>query len=206
MASNISAGKITGSPLCGLCERVCIRVKKITDGCISRLTNVTEENIRLTLNGSVAPAPPFTFVSAENLVQPVMQNLAVSTTENNRVRISYDAAFPITVTFIDSLNRTFTATGTVIVPRDVVLRVPSDGREYSVEISGKLLSRLGTVDENLFTTFTCCIAIITSIAVSADILVPSYGECDFMPRLQQLRRTELAARFSIRRRLETLTL
>lgn len=177
MASNITVGKITGNPLRGLCERVCIRVKKITDGCISRLTNVAEENIRLTLNGSVAPTPPFTFVSAENLVQPVMQNLSVSTTENNRVRISYDAAFPITVTFIDSLDRTFTANGSVVVPRDVVLRTPSDGREYSVEIGGKLLSRLGTVDENLFTTFTCCIAVITSITAFADILVPSYGEC-----------------------------
>lgn len=177
MASNISAGKIAGSPLCGLCERVCIRVKKITDGCVSRLTNVKEENVRLSLNGSVAPIPPFTFVSAENIVKPAMQNLSVSTMENNRVRISYDAAFPVTVTFIDSLNRTFTATGTVVVPRDVVLKIPSDGREYAVEIDGKLLSRLGSVDENLFTTFTCCIAIITAIAVSADLLVPSYGEC-----------------------------
>ena len=102
MASNISAGKIAGSPLCGLCERVCVRVKKITDGCVSRLTNVKEENVRLSLNGSVAPIQPFTFVSAENIVKPAMQNLSVSTMENNRVRISYDAAFPVTVTFIFS--------------------------------------------------------------------------------------------------------
>ena len=177
MANNISAGRIVGSPLCGLCERICIRVKKVTDGCVVRLNNVEQENIQLTLNGSIVPTPPYAFVSAENFVQPAVTGLSVTTIENNRVRVSYNAVFTVTVTFTDSLNRTFTANGTVTVPRDVVLSVPSDGREYSIEVTGKLLSRIGTVDDNLVANFTCCIAIITAVVVVADVLVPTYGEC-----------------------------
>lgn len=177
MPENISVGKITGSALCGLCERICIRVKKVTDGCISRLNNVTEENVRLTLIGAIAPVPPFTFISAENSAAPTMQNLAVTTIEGNRVRVSYEAVFPITVTFTDVYNRMFYASGSIVVPRDVILRVPADGRDYSVEISGKILSKIGSVSDDLFTTFVGCIAIITAIIVNADVIIPTYGEC-----------------------------
>ena len=33
MANTKAAGRITGNPMCGLCERVCIEAKKIFDGC-----------------------------------------------------------------------------------------------------------------------------------------------------------------------------
>ena len=177
MANNISVGKICGSPLCGLCERVCIRVKKVTDGCIVRLSGVTFENVGLTLVGAIAPVPPLVFVLAENTAQPIITQLSVTTIDDNRVRVSYEANFPIKVTFTDALMRTFTANGNVSVMRDVVLRVPADGREYSIEVTGRLLSRLGSITPDLFADFTCCIALITAIVVSADLIVPTYGEC-----------------------------
>lgn len=177
MPNSVTVGRITGSPLCGLCERICIRVKQITDGCISRLRNHTEEDVSLTLTGAVAPVAPFVFVSAENFTEPVLQNLVVTVIEGNRIRVSYDAEFTMTVAFTDSFNRTFYALGTVTIPRDVILRAPADGRNYSVEITGKFLSRIGTVSDGLVATFTGCVAIITVIVVNADVIVPSYGEC-----------------------------
>ena len=40
MTNTKAAGRIYGNPLCGLCERVCIEVKKVFDGCITRIGNI----------------------------------------------------------------------------------------------------------------------------------------------------------------------
>lgn len=177
MPNSVTVGRITGSPLCGLCERICIRVKQITDGCIGKLRNYAAENVSLTLIGNVVPVAPFEFVSAENFTEPVLRNLAVTVIEGNRIRVSYDAEYTMTVTFTDSYNRNFYASGIVTIPRNFILRAPADGRYYSVEITGKFLGRIGTISDGFVANFTGCVAIITAIVVNADVIVPSYGEC-----------------------------
>lgn len=177
MANTIQAGRINGNPLCGLCERVCIEVKKIHDGCISRLQNITFNDLILTDFFPNSGVAPYSFISAENSSAPIINNLSITNLDTGRIRVRYDAVFPVRVTFTDSLNNIITAETNVIVPRDIVLSPPEDGREYSIEIVGRLLSRIGVVNDNLTATITCCIAIITRVVVMADIVIPTYGEC-----------------------------
>ncbi len=177
MMNTIRSGRITGNPLLGLCERMCIEVKRIFDGCISRLQNITFNDLVLTDFFPNSGVAPYSFIGAENYSFPTIDNLTVNNLDAGRLRIRYNAAFPVRLTFSDGYNNIITAVTDVVVPRDIVLSPPEDGREYDIEIIGKLLSRAGAVRENSTANITCCIAIITRVVVRADIVIPSYGEC-----------------------------
>ena len=60
MANTLRAGRITGDPAAGLCERMCIEVKRVFDGCRESVSN---QNFTLELNGIPPQAvPPLTFI------------------------------------------------------------------------------------------------------------------------------------------------
>ena len=70
-------GTITGNPLNGLCEKVCIQAQKIFDACIKQ---IQIENYTLTLDDQLPANPtyPLTFISARSVQSAgVITNLNV---------------------------------------------------------------------------------------------------------------------------------
>lgn len=172
------AGPINGNPLCGLNERVCINVRKIFDGCITRyqdrrfsLTFSTE----LPLQG----VAPYTYVSTRSSGMSQISNLIITPLGNNRNRIQMNVTMPVTVTYTDSTGATFTAPSSVTIARDVILNLPEDSLSpYSIEVATNLVSMLGEFEGNTANIRACVVQIIRVI-VSVDILVPSYGYCEY---------------------------
>ena len=108
MANNTkAAGRITGSPLCGLCERVCIEAKKISDGCIGRFGNVTFTVALSDFTGGMTT--PYTFERAVSSGATTLENLTVTAIRGNRSRVAFDSFIPITVYYTDAAGVAGTA-------------------------------------------------------------------------------------------------
>ena len=65
-SSDKCPGTISGNPLNGLCEKVCIQAQKIFDACIKQLQL---QNLTLTLTNPTPANPtyPLTYISARSL-------------------------------------------------------------------------------------------------------------------------------------------
>lgn len=180
MANNTKAsGRIIGNPLCGLCERVCIEAKKIFDGCIGRFGNVTFTVALSDFTGGTTT--PYTFERALSSGATTLNNLTVTTIRDNRSRVAFDSVIPITVYYTDAAGVAGTATGTVTFSRDMVLSVPSDSVvPYSIEATTALSSNIGSFSsDNASVTITCCIIQIVRVVTTVELLVPSYGYCEY---------------------------
>ena len=92
--NNINVGRINGNALCGLCEKVCIRVDKVLDGCKCFFSGVREDNIPVAFSEGSAPTAPYNFVAVEGTGGVTAQNMTVSSADAGRLRISYNALFP----------------------------------------------------------------------------------------------------------------
>lgn len=180
MANNTkAAGRITGSPLCGLCERVCIEAKKISDGCIGRFGNVTFTVTLSDFTGGMTT--PYTFERAVSSGSTTLENLTVTAIRGNRSRVAFDSFIPIIVYYTDAAGVTGTAKGTVTFSRDVVLTVPSDSVvPYSIEATTAISSNIGAFSSDYASvTIICCIIQIVRVVTTVEILVPSYGYCEY---------------------------
>lgn len=178
MSKNINVGKICGSALCGLCERICVRADKVTDGCKCFFSGVREDNLGVTFAQGTTPAAPFSFVSADGSGDISPRNMTVAPAENGRLRIRYEAIIPATIAFTDASGATFYAFTQVSQPVSVVLKAPPDNRPYSVAVTGRLVGRSGSISAES-ASFSCCIALITALTVKCDVVIPSYGECAY---------------------------
>lgn len=176
MANTIRAGRICGDPTCGLCERICIEVKKIYDGCVSKLNNLSFDSVPFTVNPVAPGVPPYIYVGAENSSNAILNDLIITSLGNSRVRVSYNAEFPLTIDLTDANGDPVTATATVVIPRDIILSVPPD-RDYTVEIFGRFVSSIGRVNADSTVNIVACVAIITKIITITDVVIPIYGEC-----------------------------
>ena len=179
--------QITGNPLNGLCEKVCIQAKKVFDACIKQtqedgytlvLTDLTPQN----------PTYPRTFVSARSVsskatvnslqVDPIpdRQNLS-------RVQITYTV--PMEVIYTDAAGVQGKANAQVTLAQDVVLFVPAPSIiPYEVEAVVSIVAPEGAyVGENTFTV-SCCTTSILKIVMTVELLVPSYGYAQ-MPSCQE---------------------
>ena len=122
--NNINVGRINGNALCGLCEKVCIRVDKVLDGCKCFFSGVREDNIPVAFSEGSAPTAPYNFVAVEGTGGVTAQNMTVSSADAGRLRISYNALFPVSITFTDAQNRSYYALGNISQPVSVVLKNP----------------------------------------------------------------------------------
>ncbi len=174
-----AAGRITGNPLCGLCERVCIETKKVFDGCISRFNNLTF-NVPLS-NMTPGLTPPFTFISARNNGASVISDLIITPLPSGRSRLSMNVTTPIIVFYTDANGLSGSADGSITLRRDVVLTVPDTSVfPYSVEAATSFLSRLGSFNaDNTSVGITGCLVQIIRIVAVVELLVPSYGYCEY---------------------------
>ena len=154
------AGPICGNPLCGLKERVCINVRKVYDGCITRFQDRILTLALTDLQGTA----PYTYVEARSNGASVISKTVITPLGNNRNRIQMD----VTQT-------------SVTLQRDIILDLPNDSLSaYSLEAFTNIVSTIGEISGST-ATIRCCIVQITRVIVNVDILVPSYGYCEYPP-------------------------
>lgn len=177
-------GPISGNPLNGLCEKVCIEVKKVFDACMqqSQLTGIT---LNLTNLTPASPTYPLTFVSAKSTQSKgTISNLLIEPIAErpNAARVKADITIPVSVAYTDANGVEGVATSSVTVTKDVILNVPAASiMPYDVEAVVSFVSTLGTyTGENQF-TIDCCVSIILKIVMEVELLVPSYGYAKIPP-------------------------
>ncbi|MCL2061999.1 MAG: hypothetical protein FWH03_05175 [Firmicutes bacterium] len=173
--NTIKAGRISGDPTRGLCERVVIEVQRVYDGCITRIPSKT---FVLRLDDIEPPGlkPPFTYVSAESSGAAEFRDVSVTPLSEGRSRIEGDVIIPITVHFTDSYGRRGTGISTVTVHRDVVLHTPARSLvPFRVTTQATLASDIGSFISEDTVNIVCCIVLITKIIVPTDIVIPCYG-------------------------------
>ncbi len=173
------AGRITGNPLCGLCERVCIQTKRVLDGCVYRRSNV---EFSVTLS-AVSPSliPPYTFSKIRSMGISVVQNLVLSTLLDGKTRVQASIVVPVTVTFTDASGTVGTGQGEVTIDRDVVLSLPNQSLvPYAIETSTVIEGSIGTfVASGTGVIASACVLQIVRATAVVELLVPSYGYCEY---------------------------
>ncbi len=170
-----AAGRITGNPLNGLCERVCVAVKKVFDGSERSFSG---ENFTLALN--VEGPAPYTFIEARSSGNTAVSNLIVGETSGARTRVSFTAVVPITVIYTDASGASRAAASSISIPRELRLRLPSEAvTPYEIEVATGLYANLGTLNGNGVLTITVCARQIVRVTASVELLVPSYGYCEY---------------------------
>ena len=119
-------GAVTGNPLNGLTEKVCIQAEKIFDACIKQ-TQI--ENYTLELTGFIPENPtyPLTFVSARSLsADATVTGLNIERqSDKHCARVQATLTVPVEVLYVDANGVEGKATSSVSVTEDVLLFVPS---------------------------------------------------------------------------------
>ena len=166
-------GTITGNPLNGLTEKVCIQAEKIFDACIKQ---TQLENYTLALTDFVPENPtyPLTFISARSL----SSEATVSNINIDRQSDKQCARVQATVTGVEGK-----AASSVTMNEDVLLFVPSPSiMPFTVKGVVSAVAPEGTFNatDNSFTV-SMCTTVILKIAMQVELLVPSYGYCAIPP-------------------------
>ncbi len=180
-------GPINGNPLRGLCEKVCLQVKKVFDACLKQ-QHITNYPVTLSEFTPADPAYPLTFVSGQSSLteKPTITNLVVTRFEDrpNFAHISLDANIPVDIVYTDANGVQGVASGVITLPQDVVLFLPQASIiPYSVELVASAVIASATI-ENGVATVEGCVMLIIKIVAETELLVPSYGYCQ-IPQCQE---------------------
>ncbi len=177
-------GSITGNPINGLTEKVCIQAERIFDAAIKQ-TQV--ENYALTLT-DLDPATvtyPLTFISARSTsAEATVSNLNVDRQADRRcARVQATVSVPLEVLFTDANGVEGSATATLTLNQDVLLYVPAPSiMPFTVQavVSAVVPEATYNAETQGFTA-TVCVTVILKIAMSVELLVPTYGYCAIPP-------------------------
>lgn len=172
MANCKAVGRISGSPLNGLCERMCLHVETVVDACRAR-----RENQSATLTLSDMPAnPPFTFVDATEAGEAVFTVDSSCALNGGCRRVRGRLSIPINVRFTDSNGNCGCASGVLELARDLSLRVPTDnGANYRFDVDAMLVCTNGAFLSDSAVSLSYCIVETYRVLLTADVLVPTYG-------------------------------
>lgn len=177
-------GTISGNPLTGMCEKVCIQAQKIFDACIKQ---IQIENYNLTLTDSVPANPtyPLTFISARSLTSTgLITNLNIERMSDkpNCARVQATVSIPVEVLYTDANGVEGSAQSTITVTEDVILFVPAPSiMPYRCTAEVSAVCAEGTFNSNGTFTVDACTTIILKIVIDVQLLVPSYGYCAIPP-------------------------
>lgn len=178
-------GVITGNPLNGLCEKVCIQAQKIFDACIKQ---TQLENFALTLTDPQPsdPAYPLTFISARSTSSAgniTALNVERMPDKNNCARVQATVSIPVEVLYTDANGAEGVAKSTINISEDVLLYVPAPSiMPYKVTAEASAVCAEGTYNEQTQSfTVSACVTVILKIAIDVEILLPSYGYCAIPP-------------------------
>ncbi len=174
MANTLRAGRITGNPATGLCERICIEVNRVFDGCRQSANGV---NYVLELNGIPPQAvEPFTFNNAVSNGNSELDSVVQTPLSGNRVRLEATVTIPVLVTFTDVHGNAFTATSTLRIHQNVVLNVPERAIvPYDFKVFAIFASGIGNFISSDAVSVNGCYTLIIKVIVPVDVLVPIYG-------------------------------
>lgn len=178
--SDRSPGRITGNPVNGLCEKVCIQAQKVFDACI-RQTQVDGVNLPLSDFTPPNPALPLTFISARSTTTVgTVSNLQVNRLPDRQcfARVQATVTVPIEVLYTDANGVTGMAMSTMSFSQDIIMYVPEPSIiPFDVTATVSVVAPEGVYvggDTPSFTV-TGCATIITKVVMPVELLVPSYG-------------------------------
>ena len=177
-------GPITGNPMTGLCEKVCIQAEKIFDAGIiqTRLENYT---LTLTDLTPADPTYPLTFVSARSLTGTgTVSNLSVERQPDSCcARVQATVTIPVEVVYTDATGAEGKATASITLNEDVLMYVPSASvMPFTVTAVASCVSPEGTFNEQTQTfSVSACVTCILKVAMQVELLVPAYGYCAIPP-------------------------
>ncbi len=177
-------GPISGNPLHGLCEKVCIQVSRVFDACIKQ---VTEEDVYITLVNPTPPCPasPLTFISAKNIYAAgTVTNLTVERLDDKPkyARVRCDVIIPLEVIYVDANGVEGKGLANMSVHQDVILHIPEQSIiPFQIEaVTGVVCPEGVYVGEASFDV-VACVTLILKVVVEVELLVPSYGYCPIPP-------------------------
>ena len=180
-------GPISGNAANGLCEKVCIEVKKVFDACIKQET-LTDQVVTLESTTPAEVSEPFTYVSARSVgsvgtVTDLVVTPAAETPGCSRVQ--GNVTIPLQVSFIDATGTPATGTTSFTISRDVLLRVPEPSvMPYEIVAVVNAVSAEGTYLSNGEFSLTMCVTVILKVVMDVELLIPSYGYC-YIPPCQE---------------------
>ena len=176
--------QISGNPLNGLCEKVCVEVHKVFDACMKQSQ---EDGIVLALTDNVPASPtyPLTFISAKSTsTEGTLSAVQIDRLQDrpNFARVQVTVTVPVEVLYTDANGVEGKGQSSVAFSQDVILFVPEPSViPYGVKAVVSLISTEGTYTaENTFTV-SCCSTIILKIVMPVELLIPSYGYCAIPP-------------------------
>ncbi len=182
--TGICPGPICGSPIAGLCDRVCIQTNRVFDACSSQ---TQEEDLELVVTDQQPPNPtdPLEFISAASTGEPAtITNLTIERFDENPcfARVTCDVSIPVDVVYEDADGIEGVGKSTINLSKDVVLHVPEDSIVPStISAFGGCVCPKGEYIGNDTFIVDACIAVTLKVIVEAEILIPSYGYCPIPP-------------------------
>ena len=183
-SSDHCPGTITGNPLNGLCEKVCIQAEKIFDAGIiqTRLENYT---VGLNNPTPANPTYPLTFISARSLTsEGTVTNLIVDRQGDNQcARVQATVTVPIEIVYVDANGVEGKAASSIMVQQDVYMYVPpASVMPFTVTAVASCVSPEGAFNSATGTfSISACLTLILKVAMQVELLVPSYGYCAIPP-------------------------
>ena len=183
-SSDHCPGTITGNPLNGLCEKVCIQAEKIFDAGIIQ-TRLENYPIALTNPEPANPTYPLTFISARSLAtEGTVTNLSVDQQNDSQcARVQCTITCPLEVVYLDANGVEGRATSAIVLNEDVLMYVPpASVMPFTVTAVCSCVSPEGTFNTstNSF-NIGACLTLILKVAMKVELLVPSYGYCAIPP-------------------------
>ncbi|GHV02473.1 hypothetical protein FACS1894211_13910 [Clostridia bacterium] len=182
--SDRSPGAINGNPLNGLCEKVCVQVKKVFDACIRQ---TQEENVTIVLKNFVPekPAQPLTFISCRSTSpKGIVSNLIIDRLEEKprQARVRCTVTLPMECIFVDANGVEGKAATSVSINEDIILFVPEPSiipYQFEAVVSAVALDGVPAGAD----AFRCnvCITVILKVIIETELLIPSYGYCHIPP-------------------------
>lgn len=178
-------GTISGNPLNGMCEKVCIQAQKIFDACIKQI-QLERYTLNLTDRVPEDPTYPLTFISARSQTSTgTITSLTVDRLADKPgcARVQATVNIPVEVVYTDANGVEGTAQSTISVSQDVLLFVPAPSiMPYKVTCEVSAVCAEGTFNpENGTFVVNACITTILKISIDVELLVPSYGYCAIPP-------------------------
>ena len=180
-------GPIVGNAANGLCEKVCIEVKKVFDACIKQET-LSGQVISLQSTTPAEVSEPFTFVSARSSTSSGTVTDLVVTPAGEAPgcsRVQCNVVVPLQVGFTDANGVQAVGTSSLTIARDVLLKVPEPSViPYEIVAVVNAVSAEGEYQSDGNFLITICVTVILKVVMDVELLVPSYGYC-YIPPCQE---------------------
>ncbi|MBQ8309352.1 MAG: hypothetical protein IJX96_05910 [Clostridia bacterium] len=177
-------GSITGNPINGLTEKVCIQAEKIFDAAIKQ-TQIDNYSLVLTDLSPETPTYPLTFISARSTTaEATVTNLSVDRqVDKHCARVQATVSVPLEVLYTDANGVEGSATAIVSLNQDVLLYVPAPSiMPFTVQAVVSAVAPEGVFNpDTQGFTVSICATVILKIAMAVEILVPTYGYCAIPP-------------------------